>query len=287
MTVNVGDLGADYVTRKDPKVLHAHNVSYVYRYITRGNSYKTLKAAERDELLAAGISIGLVWETGTDAINGGATQGTLDGREAAKQATLIGYPMSCDILAAVDTDIVAGNLAKCEAYLRAFHANCRPYGMGLYGDEDAYNCIIDVCGVWCLPNASGWSPNYRLYVRTKGAEGRRFLGHILQGHEDRTLGMDYPNLCVKSFNAWSIHTDPKPDPPVPHPPIPTFPPILEEDDMPYYATNTQEWNGFAPLGVKWVLEAGHLRHLEEPEWKVRGQPAGVPLTNLELSSLGA
>lgn len=291
MIVPIGAHGADYVTRKAPALLRANGISYVTRYITRGSSYKRLQPPERDELLAAGFGITLVWETGIDAINGGAQQGTLDGREAAKQATLLGYPPSCDILAAVDTDVYAGNLANCRNYLRAFHANCGPYGMGLYGDEDAYACVVDVCGVWCLPNASGWSPQYRRYVQSNGLLGKPFNGHILQGHEDKTLGMDVPNLCTKPFPAWSLHSDPKP--------TPSFPSVSQEDDM-RLLTNGEprdinDGHGPYPAGVVFyeLDQADNVSHIEGTARGIaivnaRGGPAGAQkVSNVDLDALGA
>jgi len=209
MRVHAGDIGCDYayVGDTNPAKLRYHRVRFVHRYITRGASPKRLLPAERDWLLDNGFGIRLVWETSITAILGGAVQGALDGREAAKQATLLGFPTNLPIEAAVDTDVFSANVTLCRAYLNAFYANCGPYPEGLYGDEDAWNAVAGHDPFWVIPNAWGWSPRDHAKPNPNV--------DIRQGPENKLLGWDYPNVALRDFDAWSRDAPPTPDIPPP------------------------------------------------------------------------
>jgi hypothetical protein len=63
---------------------------------------KNLSAAERDALFAAGLTVGLVWETAADRALAGFTAGASDAREANAQADALGWPRTTTLGYAVD-----------------------------------------------------------------------------------------------------------------------------------------------------------------------------------------
>jgi len=221
--IQPGELGADYVStsNKTRDLFTKHGVTFVTRYLKPGTSSYEITAKERDFLFSIGIAITLVFETDINAILGGATQGSIHGRAAAIDAERLEYPHACPIFAAVDTDTYAANATKCEAYLRAFYQASAPWADGLYGDTEAYKLVADRKPVWCKPNAGGWDAD----------RAARAGAHILQGREDKTLGWDYPNVCVHPFTAWTGLGADKPT--TIHPPTTTATPAipLEDHDM--------------------------------------------------------
>lgn len=192
-TVQIGEIGTDYIERKSIAQLKAARITFVTRYVKPGHSAYELFSPERDELLNGGIAITIVFETNVNAINGGAKQGQIDGYLAALDCAALKYPYVCAILAAVDTDAWSKNVTLCNAYLRAFYAASNPYGNGLYGDTEAFKLVRDFNPLWCKPNADGWDEDPSL----------RPLCHIWQGHEDKAKGWDYPNRVQHPFLAWT------------------------------------------------------------------------------------
>jgi len=111
-----------------------------YRYLSGGASGKDLKPVERDALRAAGIGIGLVWETTASRAGQGAAAGQADGPRANAQADRLGFPRDVPLYAAVDFD--ATNMRPIVDYFAAFGQAgprlVRPYGSA--------NVLDAVCG---------------------------------------------------------------------------------------------------------------------------------------------
>ncbi len=86
-----------------PAAIVAAGYAGVLRYLSHDAS-KNLSAGERDALLAAGLSIGLVWETTATRAGQGFVAGQQDVQAAEAQADALGYPAGCPIFYAVDFD---------------------------------------------------------------------------------------------------------------------------------------------------------------------------------------
>lgn len=99
-------------------------MSGVVRYLSL-NPEKNLTPAERDDLLAHGLDIRLVWETTETRSLEGSNAGAVDGVLAAQQAKALAYPAGHVIFASSDTDTT---WAAVEAYHRAFKAAVEHYG---------------------------------------------------------------------------------------------------------------------------------------------------------------
>jgi LysM repeat protein len=106
----------------------------VIRYLSDDTSGKNLSAPERDEYFAAGLSVRLVYENGTQAALGGQAQGLKDGQDALHQAQALGLPKGFGIYYAIDFEATADQMAAVAAYgagfaqgLGAYYA-CAPYG---------------------------------------------------------------------------------------------------------------------------------------------------------------
>lgn len=95
-------LAIDYAWQHpNPSAIRAAAYVGVLRYLSHDPS-KDLSAAERDGLHAAGLGIGVAWETTATRPTQGRTAGMDDARTARTQAHALGYPSSCPIYFAVD-----------------------------------------------------------------------------------------------------------------------------------------------------------------------------------------
>jgi hypothetical protein len=104
--------------------LRAAGVKLAMRYVaprhpggTRRD--KCLAPAERDDLLAHGVDIGIVFEDREGDALLGAERGTVNGRIAAAEAAAEGAPKGMTLYGAVDTDTTFTRVAP---YLRAYNA---------------------------------------------------------------------------------------------------------------------------------------------------------------------
>jgi hypothetical protein len=112
------------------------------------------------------LAVLFVWETSATAPNKGYAQGRIDGTEARIQATRLGYPLECPILAACDTNTTAANLDAHVGYMQGFEETAGT--MGIYGD---YDILANTLGLWeigWLPNAWSWSGTSRITFNAWG-----------------------------------------------------------------------------------------------------------------------
>jgi hypothetical protein len=96
----------------------------VVRYLSNSPG-KNLTPAERDDLLAHGLDILLVWETTTTRSLEGPLAGAADGVLAAQQAQALAYPHGATIFASTDTDTTWDRVA---AYHVAFNVAVAHFG---------------------------------------------------------------------------------------------------------------------------------------------------------------
>lgn len=118
----------------------------VVRYLSPPPNGKNLDAAERDALLAAGLDIGLVWETSATRAEQGYNAGLSDAHRANGYADALNYPAGATIWYAVDENIPFAQVAD---YFRGIKdAGGRPWSA--YGNEET---IDSVAGMGA---AMGW-----------------------------------------------------------------------------------------------------------------------------------
>lgn len=116
------------------KALAAEGFAFACRYLVPERySWKRLTKAEAEAISEAGLNIVCVFETTASRASGGAAAGQADGKEALKEARLIGQPEGSAIYFAVDYDAQPDDYTAIEAYLRAAATELDGYGVGVYG----------------------------------------------------------------------------------------------------------------------------------------------------------
>jgi len=114
--------------RPDPAAMRGAGAIAVMRYLSPTPA-KNLSAAERDALHAAGLGIGLVWESTAARAGAGYAAGLADARAAEAQAAALGYPAGCPIFYAVD---YAAAVAAVLPYFQGVAA-AAVHPLGVYG----------------------------------------------------------------------------------------------------------------------------------------------------------
>lgn len=282
MILQPGDVAIDYsFARPAPLAIVGAGVRLVVRYIspTRSNK-KNLTAVERDGLLAAGLSVMLVWEAvATDPLRG-ATVGQQHGSQAGVFAHDLGYPTGFPIIAAVDFQVIGQQITPVMEYLAAFQGACG-YPMGVYGNDTMVTAAHDA-GVSVL----GWQTRAWSHGRLSPfADVRQEIGVV---HPPvAVLGSVDDNTVLRPFAAWSTTDAPLPPP--------SRPPVSEESDMPHFVVDETgdiwlddiDWqaNEFADtvgnLGIDWRLWdlpglPVRQRSLLEAKRAVRSRPVPPP-----------
>lgn len=140
-------------------LLVAAGVRHVFRYLAYLPNGKVITKPERDEDVAAGITVHYVWETTALRPLDGPAAGDQDGTEAARQLTALGDTGHVAI-PALDTDpngLTTSQLATVHGYLAEFGHHCP---VGIYGGGK----IIDASASWPEVaerwQTAAWSGNY-------------------------------------------------------------------------------------------------------------------------------
>ena len=141
-----------FSTALNPALTEATGKRFVLRYL------QNLTAVEVARHHAAGLSVGVIWETtGKRALNGAAS-GTVDAQQALAAANKLGVPSGVPIiLAECDTNITPNQIPTVAAYYKAAQAVLgahRAWGYG--GIVPARACLsLGVVGGWM--QTYGWS----------------------------------------------------------------------------------------------------------------------------------
>jgi hypothetical protein len=189
---------------------------------------KNLTAQNVRDYIAAGLSVGLVWESTADRALAGAAAGAQDGAAADAQANALGYPADSPIFFAVDQSVSLSQInGPIRAYAVAFDAAMkRP--AGVYGSFLVVQTLVTP-GV--RPIRYGW----QTAAWSAGALSTK--AHIYQratpsGHWPVISGTDENVLCMPLPLAGPMHPAPTP-PPAPHPvPPPTPTPVPTPEPPP-------------------------------------------------------
>lgn len=177
-------LGIDFAWAKpDPHAVAAPGYQFVMGYLSGGGT-KDLTAAQVTAYRAAGLQVGLVWETTAARALSGASAGAADGAAAEAEANQLGYPPSCVIFAAVDEAVTTAQIdGPIRAYMAAFSAATRR-PVGVYG---SYYVVSRLVTPGQAPVGYGWQ------TEAWSSDGRG--GYLIAPQA---------NLLQRLSHTWSI-----------------------------------------------------------------------------------
>ena len=133
--------GLDYsFSRPEPARIAREGFAFVMRYLSYTPG-KNITPQERDALFAAGLSIGLVWETYAQRPMSGYAGGREDAQAAYSQARALGQPLDRPIYFAVDWDASESEIATVRDYLSGAASILGAERIGVYG---SYR-VVSVC----------------------------------------------------------------------------------------------------------------------------------------------
>jgi hypothetical protein len=164
MTTSIIDVAQD--TTSNIVHLQADNIGWAIRYLTTNTaSEKLIRAAEARALAAAGIRLGLVFETGGGAPHQPpltAAQGQIDGAFAAKYAPTVGAPPGACIYFAADNDFNQQQIGnEILPYFQAVYMAMKGSGfrVGVYGSGAVCKSVINAvfADLAWLSGSMGWS----------------------------------------------------------------------------------------------------------------------------------
>jgi hypothetical protein len=205
----------DYsAARPTPDIIKSSGYSGVMRYLSTDPG-KNLQPAERDALLAAGLSIGLVWETYANRAAAGFSAGVADAKAAEAQAAALGYPAGLPIFYAVD---FAADPSVVKPYFDGVRSVAtRP--VGIYGSLSVVDAAL--AGGWAVYawQACAWSggkvsQRAHLYQRLSPT-----VAHPIGGTDE--------NIVLRPFPLWTSA-----------PPAPSKPPPVASDIPPIFTKPT-------------------------------------------------
>lgn len=160
--------------RPDPGTIKAAGYDFAVRYLG-SDPGKRLTIGERDRLHAAGIAVGLVWETSASRTLGGEAAGRADAQEANRQADALGFPADRVIFYAVDFDASAGQISGPITSYFTGVASARGRTPGVYGSYFVIEYLVGGGLVTCGWQCAAWSGNGQ--GSGGEVEGRRLSQH--------------------------------------------------------------------------------------------------------------
>lgn len=187
--------GVDYAwDRPSAAGLAAAGKRFAVRYGGPGSVGKQLDAAERDQLLAAGLSIVANAEGTADGMRGGRSVGVAWARDAAQHFALLGMPDDRPIYLSVDFDAGPSHWPAIDAALRGAADVLGAARVGVYGGYDT----IAHCA------AAGTA---RWFWQTYGWSGGRWhdRAHLRQYRNHVSLAGGTVDLCramVDDYGQW-------------------------------------------------------------------------------------
>jgi len=181
--------------RPDLKAVKAAGYEAIFRYVSSA-SWKRLGPTERDDILAAGLDIGLHGEDEADAWTKGYSRGLEQGRNWTSYARYtLDAPKGMTIVAAIDTALVyPSNPTALHRYLDGLTDGFAGYyELGVYGDYGAIVAAYNAGqGKSCYVMTNAWDIN----------TPPQFC-HIHQyGSDARFPGCDYNDVLRRPYGSW-------------------------------------------------------------------------------------
>lgn len=232
------------IARPAGRAIAAAGYSAVIGYVSGGLQLagrpKDLDALYIADLQAAGLGVGLVWETSATAALGGGAQGAIDGARAVAEARSMGFPAGCPLLANLgDFAAGAGQLGAIHDYYFEFR---RAPGFVWQAGGYATRYVIDglvgqgAVGLWwqnAMDDAgvpgSIVSPNASIYQRTQHTRPL-IAGCAATDYDENVYDMPTsPARPAWYYPAPTPAPAPPPPPPAPSPPPASSPTVAAVD----------------------------------------------------------
>lgn len=223
-----------------PAGIAAAGYAGALRYLAPLPNPKAATRGEVDADIAAGLSIGLVWEAGARNALGGTVKGHLDGAEAARQAKALGAPDGVCIFFAVDFDAWPAAMSSIGDYLEAARVQCssRRYRVGVYGSAAVCEAMLAGDHVDLAWQTVAWSHGVHVH------DGRVVLyQRVGQVTVDGTT-CDVNDVLASDWGGWHA-------PAAPLPPLepPTHYPKDAMTRTPVRIITDAQGRGYTDLGV--------------------------------------
>ena len=188
--------------RPSPTVIKTVGYSGVMRYLSHDPS-KDLSKAEAAALHAAGLDIGLVWETTANRASQGFAAGATDATSAETQAAALGYPTTAVLFYAVDYDAAPAAVAP---YFAGVASKAR-HPVGVYGSAR----VVEGTNVPYKWQATAWSGGRVSTVAHLYQRLRATVSHPVAGTDE--------NVVLRPFPMWTNAVV-----------APTPPPVVSRDN---------------------------------------------------------
>lgn len=168
--------------------LRAAGVTTVMRYVSTPGNSKNISKSEYADLTAAGIAVGLVYETTADWALGGRAAGIAAAKAAREQASAVGYPAWHRIWYAMDFDAAASQLATILAALDgAAAAEGNAAYVAAYGDYDV--CTAAAAAGYRAPwQTDAWSSGRWCSAAVLQQTGTQTVCGGVQVDENKLIG---------------------------------------------------------------------------------------------------
>lgn len=190
--------------RPDPVSMKVSGADGVVRYLAPLPNTKVIDAAERDRLLAAGLSITLIWESVAQRALAGANAGTVDAHTAIGMAQALGYPDNAAIYFCLEdpSKLPRSQWPKVLAYIEAVAAVGGPYRRGGYGSQDLVEETLRQGFISKGWQVEGWSAGVSLTCHLFQRSNSR--SHPFPGTDE--------NVCLQDdWGQWSPNQPPEED----------------------------------------------------------------------------
>lgn len=260
--------------------LKAAGKTFVWRYAVddKSPSGRGITAAEYRAYVAAGLDVGLYWESSEGWMLGGFAAGQAAARNAEANIASAGMPANTPVFFACDYDAAPGDQAAIDDCLRGAAAVMGLQRVGLYG------------GFWpCLRSKQNGTATY--FCQTLAWSG----GNLLAGvhlYQYSTYGNWIGGVDVDLVRAYQPNFGQANPPAVPPPPPQPQPAPLPQPDGPNYPVPTLPdwWQAEKKLGFPtnrhvgdalWVASRGKSTVIRDTEQRIvaspKGRAAGPPL----------
>jgi hypothetical protein len=225
---------AEGYTPSLPAKLKAARVGLALRYVGQPAWPKALRSAELEELRAAGISLGFIYETSAQWMKAGAPAGRDAAHSARTHLGQIGGPRQPTLYLAADWDVQPGELPAVRACITGATGVLGPGHVGIYGGLRVVRDTLErglVAHAWQTTAWSGGKWDSRAGLRQ------------LLGKAWGNLGLDYDadEQMLADVGQWP-------------PPAPAVKPY-KLMEMPLRIFNSEKlWNAAWPNRAKYVTD---------------------------------
>jgi hypothetical protein len=230
-----------------PATLKAAGVGLVMRYVSTPGNPKNITAAEYRELTAAGIQVGLVYETSASWMLGGYSAGVAAAKSARVQASAVGYPAWQRIWYAADFDATP---AQAATVLDALHG-C--------ADAEGSKARVAVYSGYTVAVAAV-AAGYAAPWQTAAWSGGRWAGGVTLRQTTAQATCGGVQVDVNEVTGSVLLLPPTTKPP-------TAPAVAtEEIDMLILAVSANAANPSGPTSpMRWLYDGNQLIALQDTQ----------------------